>query len=85
MTNKNYRTKLECGCILYYHSRGFPRLCIEYCPTHKAAPEYHNKAHQLAMFLLQAELYRYPDIRDLVNNILTIHKRVEGKEEYNDK
>ena len=44
-----------------------------------AAPAYHEAAEELAMLVLQSECYTNPDIRDAVNDVLAIHRRVEGE------
>jgi len=41
------------------------------------APDYHEEAYVLALLVLQSDLYKDPDVRDQVNNVLAIHRRVE--------
>ena len=44
-----------------------------------AAPELYAEAYTLAVLCLQSDAYREPDIREAVDNILAIHKYLEGK------
>jgi hypothetical protein len=46
-----------------------------------AAPSYHKHAHNLAMMVLQSDLYEDPDVREEVINVLAIWRRAEGGEE----
>ena len=41
------------------------------------APDYHEEAYVLALLVLQSDLYKDPDVRDQVDNVLAIHRRVE--------
>lgn len=44
-----------------------------------AARDYHEHAYNLAMLILQSDLYRNPDIRDEVDNVLAIYFKAEGR------
>ena len=45
-----------------------------------ALPELYEYGHDLAMLVLQSDLYQRNDVREVVDNLLTITTKVEGKE-----
>ena len=45
-----------------------------------AAPDYHDRAHHLAMLVLQSDLYRTDsEIQRLTDDVLAIHAKAEGR------
>ncbi len=45
-----------------------------------AAPAYHEHGYNLAILVLQSEGYKNPEIRDEVDNVLDIWKKIERGE-----
>jgi len=43
------------------------------------APDYHEHAYNLAMLILQSNLYQNPEVKLEVDNVLAIHAKVKGR------